>query len=301
MKIGIDALLEMGIDRNQDNHNFCMTVLGLRFAQYRNGVSQLHKEVTKGMWKTLWKDIPEIDIPIEGITNGVHIPSWVSGEMASLFNRYLGYKWIEDPDSEKIWQNISKIPDAELWRRHEIRRERLVNFVRRRLKSQLERRGASIYEVEVANEILNPDALTIGFARRFATYKRGNLLLKDVERLAKILNDSKRPVQILFAGKAHPHDHAGKELIKNIMHLIRYEPFKRKIVFLENYDMNVGRYLVQGVDIWLNNPRRPLEACGTSGMKVVANGGLNFSVLDGWWDEGYDKNKRLGYRKCRGI
>jgi len=187
----------------------------------------------------------------------------------------------------EIWQRISNIPDAELWRTHERRRERLVAFARRRLRSQLERRGAPSSEIALADEVLDPRALTIGFARRFATYKRSTLLLQDPERLARMLADPERPVQLLFAGKAHPADRPGKELIRTLIHFLRDERFRRGIVFLEDYDINVARYLVQGVDVWLNTPRRPLEASGTSGMKAAANGAINLSVLDGWWDEGY--------------
>jgi len=239
------------------------------------------------MWKRIWPDLPEVDIPIHGITNGIHIPSWISDDMARLLDRYLGRRWTEDPDNIKIWERINHIPDLELWRTHERRRERLVVFARRKLQEQLQRWGAKKVEIQAASEALNPQALTIGFARRFATYKRGDLILKDPVRLAAILNHPQHPVQIIFAGKAHPQDQSGKEVIRNINHLARQPEFFQRIVFIEDYDMTVARYLVQGVDIWLNNPLRPLEACGTSGMKAAANGGLNMSVLDGWWAEGY--------------
>jgi starch phosphorylase len=207
--------------------------------------------------------------------------------MAKLLDRYMGPRWSEDPDHAKIWDRIHRIPDLELWRTHERRRERLVAFARQRLQEQVCQRGASSISVQTVNEILHPQALTIGFARRFATYKRGDLILRDPARLARLLGDPERPVQLIFAGKAHPKDHPGKEVIKKIVHLLQQPEFRHRIVFIEDYDLNVARYLVQGVDVWLNNPLRPLEACGTSGMKAAANGALNLSVLDGWWDEGY--------------
>ncbi|MBP7459882.1 MAG: alpha-glucan family phosphorylase [Candidatus Delongbacteria bacterium] len=288
VKLGISMhdLLELG--REQAGAEFCMTVLAIRLSAFTNGVSQLHKHVSRKMWQKLWKDVPLNDIPIHGITNGIHIPSWISADMANLFDRYLGRRWAEDPDNEKVWLRVDSIPDSELWRTHERRRERLVDFARRRLKAQLIKKGASHSQLENTLDVLNPQALTIGFARRFATYKRAVMIFRDLDRLSKILNDPDRPVQIIFAGKAHPQDSAGKEFIQKIVHTSNLPEFKNKIVFIENYDMNVARYLVEGVDIWLNNPRRPLEACGTSGMKAAANGALNLSIKDGWWDEGYN-------------
>jgi starch phosphorylase len=207
--------------------------------------------------------------------------------MADLYDRYLGPRWIERPAELEIWKRVKRIPDEELWRTHERRRERLVAFARRRLRTQLEQRGSRPSEIRLAEEVLDPEALTIGFARRFATYKRATLLFRDLERLAGIMGSKDRPVQIIFAGKAHPRDNPGKELIRQIIHHARRLELRNRIVFIEDYDMVVGRYLVQGVDVWLNTPRRPHEASGTSGMKATANGALNLSVLDGWWDEGY--------------
>ncbi len=286
--ISLDDFMALGIqgERGRD-HSFNMAVLALRHSAKSNGVSQLHGVVSRRMWSSLWPQLREADIPIEAITNGIHIPSWISGDLAGLLNRYLGRRWAEDPDNRKIWERVDRIPDSELWRTHERRRERLIGFARRRLIDQLIHQGAQKGEVQGASEALNPEALTIGFARRFATYKRGDLILRDTERLAKILNDSQRPVQIIFSGKAHPQDHPGKEVIKKIVHLAQQPEFRHRLLFIEDYDLNVARYLVQGVDVWLNNPRRPLEACGTSGMKAAANGALNLSVLDGWWAEGY--------------
>ena len=286
--ISVETFLSLGV---QDDHGksepFNMAVLALRNVARANGVSDLHRVVSRRMWKRIWPELPEVDVPIHGITNGIHIPSWISDDMARLLDRYLGRRWTEDPDNIKIWERINHIPDLELWRTHERRRERLVAFARRKLQEQLQRWGAKKVEIQAASEALNPQALTIGFARRFATYKRGDLILKDPTRLATILNDPQHPVQIIFAGKAHPQDQSGKEVIRNINHLARQPEFFQRIAFIEDYDMTVARYLVQGADIWLNNPLRPLEACGTSGMKAAANGALNMSVLDGWWAEGY--------------
>jgi len=270
-----------------DSEEFCMTVLALRMAASSNGVSQLHGAVSRKMWKTLWPGVPEDEIPIGSVTNGVHFRSWISAEMNQLYDRYLSPKWREEGADVELWKRAGTIPAEELWRTHERRRERLVGFARRRLREQLERRGAPQAEIDGADEALNPDALTIGFARRFATYKRATLLLRDPDRLARILNDPQRPVQIVFAGKAHPRDDAGKVLIQQIVKLAQRLEFRRRIVFLENYDPAVARYLVQGSDVWLNTPLRPLEASGTSGMKALANGGLNLSILDGWWDEAW--------------
>lgn len=264
-----------------------MAILAMCLANYTNGVSRLHSRVARSMWQSLWPDLPQDEIPIDHVTNGVHIPSWLSRDMTELYDRYLGPRWREEPADQTVWEGISEIPDGELWRTHERRRERLVAVARRELRRQLENRGAPPTMIAQASEVLDPEALTIGFARRFATYKRATLIFHDVERLARIVSDPQRPVQIIFAGKAHPHDTAGKELIRQIVHAARREEFRQCIVFLEDYDMNMARYLLQGVDVWLNNPRRPREASGTSGMKAAANGAINLSVLDGWWDEAY--------------
>ncbi|RMH57077.1 MAG: glycosyltransferase family 1 protein [Candidatus Hydrogenedentota bacterium] len=289
-EIGIDLaqLLSLGrINPEDKNEYFCMTVFALRLSLWCNGVSKIHARVSKNMWKGIWPDVPFDEIPIKPLTNGVHIPSWISYEIGLLYDRYLGPRWSEDPDNQKVWEKSLTIPDTELWRTHERRRERLVSFARRRLAWQRMRRGAAPSAVEESRTVLHPEALTIGFARRFATYKRAILIFRDPERLARILNDPERPVQIIFAGKAHPADERGKEFIQQIIRYSEDPRFRNRVVFLEDYDMNVARYLVQGADVWLNNPRRPLEACGTSGMKAAANGAINLSVLDGWWAEGY--------------
>lgn len=287
--MSMEEFLKLGkIDPNNQKEDFCMTVLALNLSAENNGVSELHGHVSREMWKDIWKEVPAKELPIDSITNGIHTLSWISFDMQNLLDRYLGPRWRTKPLEYGIWERVQKIPDAELWRTHERRKERLIDFCRERLKAQIINRGFTKNEINHAEQILTPEALTIGFARRFATYKRGTLLFRDIERLKKIISNPHRPVQIIFAGKAHPHDNGGKELIKNIAEICRREEFRDHIVFLEDYDINVARYMVQGVDVWLNNPRRPLEASGTSGMKVPPNGGLNFSILDGWWDEAYD-------------
>jgi starch phosphorylase len=290
MGLSIHVLLGFGRQdpRNKDEE-FSMAVLALRLSNWNNAVSRLHGHVSRRMWQKIWPRSPESDLPIGHVTNGVHIPSYVSKGMAEHFDRYLSPRWIEDPDNVKIWERVDRIPDSELWRSHVRGRERLVGFTRMRLKRQLARRGASDREIALADEVLNTETLTIGFARRFAPYKRAYLVLKDIARLEKILTNSQWPLQIIFAGKAHPQDTMGKDLIKQLVQVSNKDTLRRYMVFLEDYDLDIARAMVQGVDIWLNTPRRPNEACGTSGMKAVANGALHFSVLDGWWEEGYDR------------
>jgi starch phosphorylase len=291
MGLSREEFLGLGRQNPKNPHEtFCMAVLALKLAAYCNGVSQLHGEVSRKMWKNIWPDLPEEHLPLTSVSNGVHTKTWLAHEMTGLLIRYLGTRWLDDPTDYSIWRKAAHIPDAELWRTHERCRERLVAFARKRLKEHLYQVGATAKEIAVADEVLDPEALTIGFARRFATYKRGTLLLRDMDRLGRILNNPTRPVQIIFAGKAHPADFEGKELIRQIIQLSFQDQFRHRVVFIEDYDMAVARRMVQGVDVWLNTPRRPLEASGTSGMKVAFNGGLNMSVLDGWWPEGYRGN-----------
>ena len=286
--ISFDEFMALGRENPHDpNETFCMTVLALKLSCKANGVSELHSQVSRTMWKKVWPALPLEELPITHITNGVHIPSWVSVELSGLYDRYLGPQWSEDPDCAKVWERVEDIPESELWRTHCRRREALVAFARRNLREQLIKNGAHKSEIRGTASVLDPDALTIGFARRFATYKRGNLIFRDPERLARILNDKDRPVQIVFAGKAHPKDNLGKEIIRSIIKFSKQPEFLNKIVFLEDYNMNIARFMVQGTDVWLNNPLRPLEACGTSGMKAAVNGSLNLSIPDGWWCEGY--------------
>ncbi len=279
--------------------NFNMAHLAMNMAGYVNGVSKLHGLVSKKMWISGFKDIPFDEIPIDYITNGIHTRTHLSNDIHELLYRYLGEDFITNPSDPESWKAVDEIPDEELWRTHERRRERLVAFARNRLSKQIAARGGSASELAFAKEVLDAQALTIGFARRFATYKRGNLIFRDIERLLSILSNPDYPVQFIFAGKAHPQDVEGKKIIQEIVQLAKEPHLRKRIVFLENYDMNVARYMVEGCDVWLNNPRRPLEASGTSGMKVIANGGLNFSIMDGWWDEAYtpEVGWRIGNRE----
>ena len=238
------------------------------------------------MWSVLWPGLPPDEVPIGSVTNGVHLGTWVGREVADLYERTLGSDWLTGSDAAS-WAKIHDVPDAELWSVHERCRERLIDDVRRRLRLQAERKGRG-WEASGADGLLDPRALTIGFARRFATYKRGTLLLRDPQRLHRIVAAEGRPVQLLFSGKAHPQDWGGKELIQGIVRASRSPQFRGHIVFVEDYDMGVARELVSGVDVWLNTPRRPLEASGTSGMKAALNGIPQLSTLDGWWQEGYD-------------
>jgi len=272
-------------DPNDMREPFCMTVLALKLCAGANGVSKLHGEVSREMWSRVWKDLPVHEIPIKSITNGVHIRSWISRDLADLYDRYLGPGWLNSPEDHSIWDHVDEIPDTELWRTHERRRERLVDFARRRLVKQLINRGVPPSGVHAASECLDPECLTIGFARRFATYKRVTLLFRDPARLKRILLNPQMPVQLIIAGKAHPQDIQGKELIRQIIHFALDPDVRNHVVFLEDYDINLARYMVQGVDCWLNTPRRPMEASGTSGMKAAANGALNISIPDGWWCE----------------
>jgi starch phosphorylase len=268
---------------------FCMTVLGLKLSRRANAVSALHGEVSREMWWPLYPGKPADAVPIGHITNGVHVPSWLAPQMGRLYDRHLGVGWnFSGAGAARNMDEVENIDDGELWETHLSLKSQLINFVRQRAREQSERRGDPPEYLQRLTKVLSPDALTIGFARRFATYKRANLLLADMQRLASMISDPKRPVQFLFAGKAHPHDEPGKRVLQQIAEMMHNTDLGDKFVFVEDYDINVGRHLVQGVDVWLNNPRRPLEASGTSGQKVILNGGLNFSVLDGWWAEAYD-------------
>ena len=271
------------------NTNFSMTMLAMNMAKSINGVSKLHGEVSREMWQDLWKDIPVDEIPITSITNGVHTETWMSREFRELYDEYMVKDWLDKLDDSEMWKDIEVIPSRRVWETHLHRKARLVDIVKTRLEERNKRNGVAPHLTENMCRFLNPDTLFIGFARRFATYKRATLIFRDLERLKKLLSNSNRPVVFFFAGKAHPADRPGQEFIKEIYRLSYSEDFIGKIILLENYNMNLARYLVSGVDIWLNNPRRPREASGTSGEKVPINGGINFSVLDGWWEEGYNK------------
>jgi glycogen phosphorylase len=284
----------LGTITDNNNGQFNMAHLAMNMAGFVNGVSKLHGKVSKKMWSYGFRDVPFDEIPIDFVTNGIHTHSHLSNDMQQLLIRYLGERFLQDPSEAETWKRVDEIPDEELWRTHERRRERLVAFARTRLQKQIVQRGGGTTEIMAAKEVLDASALTIGFARRFATYKRATLFLADMERLAALLCNSNYPVQFIIAGKAHPRDEEGKKLIQGIVSMSKEAHLRKRIVFIENYDMNVARYMVEGCDIWLNNPRRPLEASGTSGMKIIANGGLNLSVLDGWWDEAY--SPEVGWR-----
>ncbi|MEI7892662.1 MAG: alpha-glucan family phosphorylase [Myxococcales bacterium] len=300
LRISEDELLGLGRQNPQDRgSNFSMPVLAIHVADHYNGVSALHGEVSRHMWRSLWPELPAHEVPIASVTNGIHTPTWLSPELIMLFTRYLGPRWAEALDDKELWKRVNDIPDAELWQAREHRRHRLVTLARIWLRGAAERRGSGPEEVGWAEEVLDPNALTIGFARRFATYKRAALLFSDLDRVKRLLNDPNRPVQLIFAGKAHPQDKGGKDLIRSIVHSSRDPQLRGKVVFIEDYDMRIARAMVSGVDVWLNTPRRPLEASGTSGMKAASNGALNVSVLDGWFaeawrDHGWDVGWAIG-------
>jgi starch phosphorylase len=290
-ELGISPEQLMGLGRvepQNEQETFCMTVLGLKLSRRANAVSNLHGHVTRRMWAHLWPWRVEEEIPIGHITNGVHVESWLAWQMQQLYDRHFPAGWMGNLGEPEVWEGIHDVDPGELWETHYTMKNLLLAFVRRRVSRQCRRRGESDEAVDEARNILDPNILTLGFGRRFATYKRADLILTDLDRLAAMMGDPDRPLQIIFAGKAHPADEPGKQLIQRIANL-RHDPrFAGRIAFVEDYDINVCRHLIQGVDVWLNNPRRPLEASGTSGQKAVLNGALNLSVLDGWWGEAYD-------------
>lgn len=290
-KLGITHEQLMGLGRVEPQNNeesFCMTVIGLKLSRHANAVSSLHGHISRSMWANLWPWRVEEEVPIGHITNGVHVPTWLALPMRQLYDRYLGVNWASRMYDPEQWQKMYDVDKGELWETHHALKSRCLDFVRRRLSRQCRRRSEDEAHVEAARASLDPGALTIGFARRFATYKRADLFLQRMDELADLINDQQRPVQFVFAGKAHPADEPGKKLIQKIANLRNDPRFAGRVVFVEDYDMNVTRHMIQGVDVWLNNPRRPLEASGTSGMKVVLNGGLNCSILDGWWAEAFN-------------
>ncbi len=281
--------LGLGRIRPEDHREaLCMTVLAFKMSRYANGVSALHGRITRKSWQVLWPHHREDEVPVGHITNGVHVRTWLAPAMQDLYSKYIGTDWREHLADPTMWSRIDGVPDAELWETHRVLKAALVHFIRRRVSEQRRRNDYPEEFVTAAANALDPDALTIGFARRFATYKRASLILSDINRLRPLLLDPKRPVQLVFAGKAHPADRPGQEVLRAVHDATLNSDLKNHVIFIEDYDINVGRHLVQGVDVWLNNPRRPQEASGTSGQKVLLNGGLNFSVLDGWWAEAYD-------------
>ncbi|MGA8596573.1 MAG: alpha-glucan family phosphorylase [Bryobacteraceae bacterium] len=284
-----EQLLSLGRkDMHDPSERFSMAVLALKTAAFRNAVSVLHRSVSQEMFQDLWPKLPTREVPITSVTNGVHAPTWINGDLALLYDQYLQPDWRERLEDRKMWELVHEIPSEEVWEVHRKRKRRLVAFVRERGVSQASQRRGSQAEIRRLAEVLDPDTFTIGFARRFATYKRATLLLRDVSRLKKILCNPDMPVQVVVAGKAHPKDHPGKSLIREIANLSRDPELSKRLVFVEDYGIHVARELVQGVDLWLNTPRRGEEACGTSGMKAAMNGVLNLSILDGWFDEAYE-------------
>ena len=297
LNVGLDEIISWGqpVGSSADAP-LSMFILALHMSAYCNGVSQLHGAVARRMWSFVWPQRPEEEVPISYVTNGIHVPTFISQELAYLFDRYLGPEWYLSSSKPENIERIDEIYDEELWRGHDMNRSRLVRTCRKQLVRQYEKRNAPRNVLEAVETALDPDALTIAFARRFATYKRANLLLQDEKRLESIINNKQFPVQFIFAGKAHPKDDEGKELIKRLFQFASKPEVRDKIVFLEDYDMHLARHLLQGADVWLNTPRRPYEACGTSGMKAAMNGVLNVSILDGWWCEGYSEERgwRIG-------
>jgi starch phosphorylase len=267
---------------------FSMTVLALRLSRDANGVSEIHGDVSRDMWTVLYPSLAKVDVPIGHITNGVHTHTWMSPLMANLYDQYLGDNWAAHQADAAVWNRVLDIPDDELWARHQLLKEQTIAFTRYRVLQARRSRGESAERIQAIAHLLDPDALTLGFARRFSTYKRGDLLLRDMKRALELFGDRQQPIQIIYAGKAHPADDEGKRIIQRLMEWSHYPAVQHRVAFIEDYDLTTGRMLTQGVDVWVNNPRRPLEASGTSGQKVCFNGGLNCSVLDGWWPEGYN-------------
>ncbi len=293
----VQNILSWGVaDGHGSEDMFSMFALGIRMSEYCNGVSRLHGGTARKMWAHLWPGLPENEVPISHVTNGIHVSTWISPEIAQLFERHLGPEWYMSSRKPENIARIDEIYDEELWREHEMSRTHLIRYVRKMMIRQYEQRNAPRYIISGIESVLDQDILTIAFARRFATYKRAHLLFKDPDRLAELISSETRPVQFIFAGKAHPRDEKGKELIQQLIRFIREPRFRNRIVFVEDYDMCLARHMVQGADIWLNNPRRPHEACGTSGMKAAVNGVLNVSIMDGWWCEGYapDRGWKIG-------
>ncbi len=289
---GIDPwyFINYGRAPGDDHYPLSMTILGLRFAHFANGVSELHGDVARRMWQHVWPGQVRDELPVRHVTNGVHATTWLAPEMLALLQQYIGLDWQQRMGDPKMQARIDEIPDEEIWRAHELGRSRLIRSARESMEKQLTQRNASRAELSYARGVLDPEVLTIGFARRAASYKRATLLLRDPDRLEALINHSQRPVQFIYAGKAHPADQHGKDFIRQVVEFARRPGIKRRFFFLENYDMRIARYLVQGVDVWLNTPRRRVEASGTSGMKAAMNGVLNASIMDGWWCEGYAPN-----------
>jgi starch phosphorylase len=283
-----DRFLELGIHPQEPGAGFNMTAFALRLAGFRNGVSQRHGEVTRRMWQSLWPELPEDDVPIDHVTNGVHVPTWIEPKLELLFNKHLGLDWLQDHDNPSLWELIEKIPDDELWETHYWLKIKLIDAVRERSRQLWAKERVSPSIALAGGALLDPSVFTLGFARRFATYKRADLILSDTERLKKLLNDPWRPIQIIFAGKAHPADDPGKRILQRVFNAARNPEMGGRIAFVEDYGEQFAQYMVHGVDVWLNTPLLPMEACGTSGMKAALNGVPQLSIMDGWWIEGFN-------------
>jgi len=283
-----DQFLHLGRHEEEWGTSFNMTVLALKMSGQANGVSKLHGEVSREMWQSVWPDRSVEDVPITHVTNGIHVPTWIPSELRQLFRKYLGPNWVDYHDDPALWERMDDIPDSQLWERHQELKRKMIGYFQELTRRRWIDGTHDPTQVMTSGTFLDPEALTIGFARRFATYKRAMLIFRDVERLRKLALDIHRPVQFVFAGKSHPEDDPGKQLIQNIYNLAKNHRLGGRVAFIEDYDMHMARYLVQGVDVWLNTPRRPREASGTSGQKATLNGVPNLSVLDGWWVEGYN-------------
>jgi starch phosphorylase len=291
-----DTLLQLGTHPDDPGSGFNMTVFALRLARFSNAVSERHGEVARKMWASLWPGASEADVPIAAITNGVHLPTWIEPlHLQPLLNRYLGADWIDRQDRPETWARVDEIPDEELWRVHHASKASLIAQIDRRTRARWQHDGVAASSVVAFGALLDPEILTLGFARRFTGYKRPDLIFSDLERIRRLLTDPWHPVQIVFAGKAHPADQDGKRLIQRVFHFAQDPQFAGRIAFVENYDQELASYLVHGVDVWLNNPYPPLEASGTSGMKAAVNGTPNLSILDGWWVEGYNGTNGWGF------
>jgi len=290
--LNTDGLMDYGrIKAGDQSEKFTMTLLALRMSRGANGVSELHGQVSRDMWKEVFPGVPVGKVPIGHVTNGIHTPGWTAHTASQFWTARLGEEWLRDLHSKELWGKVLKsttVSDEELWGLRTILRRELVEAARRRIRASAIMSGGSPVGPRSFENVLSPEALTIGFARRFATYKRAPLFFRDLEWALRILNDAQRPVQIVFAGKAHPRDDAGKQFIQQIVNISRRQDLFGKVVFLENYDINIARYIVAGADVWLNTPRRPMEASGTSGMKTILHGGLQLSTMDGWWREAYN-------------
>jgi starch phosphorylase len=288
-----DTFLQLGVDPKDPRAGFNMAAFGLKASQYHNAVSKRHGEVARKMWQSLWPTVPEQKIPIDAITNGIHVPTWIEPKMQLLFNKYLGEDWLSHHDDPKIWDSIDDIPDEELWETHYWMKTKLILRIMERARQRWMKERPDPRVILAQGILLDPNVLTIGFARRFATYKRATLIFKDIERLARIVNNQWKPLQIIFAGKAHPADDQGKRILQQVFNVAKDASFGGRIAFIEDYDEHLAQYMTHGVDVWLNNPKPPYEACGTSGMKAALNGIPQLSILDGWWIEGY--NGRNGW------